>query len=63
MDDIRRIRNQLLAACDWTQLSDAPLTDAERAVWASYRQALRDVTDGVTDPAAIIWPERPDNIT
>lgn len=63
MDDIRRIRNQLLSASDWTQLPDAPLTEASRAAWGTYRQALRDVTDGVTDPAAIIWPERPDNIT
>lgn len=62
MNDIRSIRNQLLAACDWTQLPDAPLSRAEKARWKAYRQALRDVTDGVTDPAAIIWPERPDNI-
>lgn len=60
MDDIRHIRNQLLAACDWTQMPDAPLDTDARAAWATYRQALRDVTDGVTDPAQIEWPARPD---
>ena len=62
MHNIRRVRNQLLAACDWTQMPDAPVTPEVRAAWAAYRQALRDVTNGVTDPDQIIWPERPDNI-
>lgn len=60
MDDIRSIRNQLLAACDWTQLPDAPLSRAQKARWKTYRKALRDVTDGATDPAEIQWPARPD---
>jgi len=40
---IKRVRVELLAACDWTQALDAPLTIAERAAWADYRQALRDI--------------------
>ncbi|MGK8235346.1 tail fiber assembly protein [Roseovarius sp. MS2] len=60
MDDIRRIRNQLLAASDWTQMPDAPLGPETREAWAAYRRALRDVTEGVTDPAQINWPLRPD---
>ena len=39
---IRASRNQLLAACDWTQTEDAPLTDAEKGDWVTYRQQLRD---------------------
>ena len=35
-------RLALLAASDWTQTLDAPLTDEQRAAWATYRQALRD---------------------
>ena len=35
-------RDAMLAASDWTQTLDAPLTDEQRAAWAVYRQALRD---------------------
>jgi len=47
-------RDRRLAASDWTQLPDAPLTEAERAAWASYRQALRDL-----DLTGTGWPEAP----
>lgn len=42
MADIRSRRNELLTACDWTQLPDAPLTDTQRLAWRMYRKALRD---------------------
>tara|TARA_R110000796_G_scaffold39409_1_gene98338 strand:- start:7442 stop:7693 length:252 start_codon:yes stop_codon:yes gene_type:complete len=62
MDKMRRVRKDLLQECDITQLADAPLTDAEKAEWATYRQALRDMP--VTNASAttyeeIIWPEKP----
>ena len=53
---VRAERNQRLAACDWTQLADAPLADAEKADWAAYRQALRDLPSTQTDPFDIVWP-------
>jgi len=37
---MRKYRNNLLRASDWTQLVDAVVTD--QAAWATYRQALRD---------------------
>ena len=52
---VRADRNARLAACDWTQLPDAPV---DHAVWAAYRQALRDVTEQA-DPFAIVWPIKP----
>ena len=52
---VRDQRNELLAACDWTQLADAPVDDL---AWASYRQALRDITTQ-TDPFNIVWPVAP----
>jgi hypothetical protein len=52
---IRAERNKLLVESDWTQLPDAPV---DAAVWATYRQALRDVTDQA-NPFAIVWPESP----
>lgn len=41
-ETMRAERNRLLAASDWTQMPDSPLTDEQRAEWAVYRQALRD---------------------
>jgi hypothetical protein len=54
-DVVRAERNKLLAACDWTQLPDVSV---DAAAWATYRQALRDVT-GQANPFAIVWPEGP----
>lgn len=34
-------RDVALRASDWTQLPDAPLTDAERTAWTEHRKALR----------------------
>jgi hypothetical protein len=42
----------------WTQLPDAALTNTETANWASYRQALRNITTQ-SDPFNIIWPTAP----
>ena len=52
----RDIRDQLLSACDWTQVPDAPV---DQAAWAAYRQQLRDLPANTTDPSNPSWPERP----
>lgn len=57
-DVVRAERNKLIAACDWTQLSDAALTNLQTAEWALYRQALRDITTQ-GDPFNINWPVSP----
>lgn len=56
---IRADRNARLAECDWTQLPDAPLTNIETQAWATYRQALRDITTQ-NDPFNIVWPQEPE---
>lgn len=53
---IRKKRNLLLAETDWTQLPDVPLVTKE--AWATYRQALRDVTLQ-PNPFNIVWPQPP----
>jgi hypothetical protein len=58
-EQIRAQRDKLLASSDWTQMPDNALTDEVRAAWAAYRQALRDMTETVTDPAAVEWPVAP----
>jgi len=60
--EIRSDRNDRLFRCDWTQMSDCPLTDAQKAQWASYRTGLRDVpaqNSEVTHLDEVIWPEQP----
>lgn len=54
--EIRAERNRRLADCDWTQLPDAPV---DRTTWATYRQALRDVTSQSGFPWNITWPVEP----
>jgi hypothetical protein len=49
---IRSQRNQILKDTDWTQVADSPV---DKAAWATYRQALRDITMQ-DDPFKITWP-------
>ena len=55
-DKARAKRNTLLAASDWTQVIDAPVN---QAAWATYRQALRDITSQAGFPTTIDWPVEP----
>lgn len=50
-------RQQLLESSDWTQLPDVPISTKNS--WASYRQALRDITDQGGFPDNIDWPTPP----
>ncbi len=53
---VRQSRDEKLKDCDWTQVADAPV---DKAAWATYRQALRDVTTQTGFPWTITWPEMP----
>lgn len=57
INDVRLMRNQMLAASDWTQLPDSPV---DQAAWAEYRQELRDLPDITADPSNPVWPEPPE---
>ena len=52
----RNKRNALLTASDWTQVADAPV---DQTAWATYRQALRDITVQAGFPENIDWPVSP----
>jgi endonuclease/exonuclease/phosphatase family metal-dependent hydrolase len=57
MNDLRQKRNALLSATDYLALSDQTLSPEMSA----YRQALRDITNGITTKEqidAIIWPTK-----
>jgi predicted metal-dependent hydrolase len=56
---VRNKREQLLRACDYTQLPDSPLSESQRAEMAVYRQALRDITETHSEPWNITWPVAP----
>jgi len=53
---VREQRNTKLSDCDWTQLADST---ADKAAWAAYRQALRDVPSQSSFPWDITWPDAP----
>jgi hypothetical protein len=53
---MRKQRTEKLKDSDWTQLADST---ADKAAWAAYRQALRDVTAQAGFPWTIEWPEQP----
>jgi len=53
---VREQRTQLLKDCDWTQIADST---ADKTAWATYRQALRDITGQAGFPWTITWPNDP----
>lgn len=57
-EEVRVERNRLLSETDYTQLSDTPIISTSRTAFATYRQALRDVTSQL-DPYNIAWPTMP----
>jgi hypothetical protein len=54
---VRTSRGDKLKDSDWTQVADAPVN---KASWATYRQALRDVTQQSGFPWTITWPTQPE---
>lgn len=52
----RSKRDSLLAETDYLALSDANMS----AEMATYRQALRDITDQAGFPTNITWPTKPE---
>jgi len=53
---IRKWRDAELVKSDWTQIGDST---ADKAAWAEYRQALRDVPLQSGFPWTITWPDAP----
>jgi hypothetical protein len=58
-DEIRLIRNNVIATTDWTQLGDVELTTEQVTAWQTYRTQLRDMIDEDTNPFAVVWPTEP----
>lgn len=58
--NIREKRNNLLSACDWTQLPDSPVSDSQKKIWETYRLQLRNITQQ-KDAFSVVWPLSPNN--
>ena len=58
LDDLRAKRDKLLAETDYLALSDQTLSTE----MSTYRQALRDITNGITTVEQannVTWPTKP----
>ena len=58
MQNLRQTRNNLLKETDWMANSDVTMSSE----MATYRQELRDLTNGLTTVEqvdAVIWPTKP----
>jgi len=53
---VRNTRTEKLKDSDWTQLADSTV---DKAAWATYRTALRDVPTQAGFPWTITWPDAP----
>lgn len=54
--EVRTERDAKLTQSDWTQVADAPV---DKAAWATYRQALRDIPSQAGFPNEVTWPVEP----
>jgi hypothetical protein len=56
---VRQHRDVLLAKCDWVIVKSTETGVAVPPEWATYRQALRDVTEQAGFPSSVEWPQAP----
>ena len=59
-DIVRADRNSRLADCDWVVVKSSETGAAVPAAWATYRQALRDITSQTGFPENVTWPAKPE---
>ncbi len=55
LNEVREVRDRLIAQTDWWASSDLTMTSEQTA----YRQALRDITDNCTGLHDVTWPTKP----
>jgi hypothetical protein len=58
--NVRSERNTKLIATDWTVLPDSPLSNELKQQYIVYRQALRDITEGLNSYQDLVWPIQPE---
>jgi hypothetical protein len=55
--ELRKVRDDLIALTDWRATVDYPGDD--KAAWATYRQALRDLPQDYPDMVGLTFPSEP----
>tara|TARA_Y100000296_G_C5058884_1_gene198729 strand:+ start:302 stop:709 length:408 start_codon:yes stop_codon:yes gene_type:complete len=64
VDILRGQRKKLLEESDWTTLPDSPLNEDKKEEWKTYRQQLRDITNGIETEEqykAVVFPTKPED--
>jgi len=56
----RAERDKLIASCDWMAIKAFEGGTTVSTEWATYRQALRDVSAQAGFPNTIVWPTQPE---
>jgi hypothetical protein len=56
----RATRDGLIASCDWMAIKAFEGGTTVSTEWATYRQALRDVSAQAGFPNTIVWPTQPE---
>jgi len=59
LNEVRVVRNRLLAETDWVVTMHKELGTNIPAAMKTYRAALRDITDSATSLDDVTWPEKP----
>jgi hypothetical protein len=62
MDNLRQKRNALLTETDYIVIKAKETGATIPTAWKTYRQALRDITEGLTtveEVELVIFPEKP----
>lgn len=54
---VQQTADAILQASDWTQLSDSGLTDSCKALFVTYRAAIRVIRQA--NPDSPTWPDAP----
>jgi len=57
---VRAKRDELLASCDWMAIKAFEAGSTLSADWATYRQALRDITAQEGFPLNVTFPDKPE---
>ena len=55
MRGLRLLRDDALAASDWTQIGDSPLSAEDKAAWGGYRTYLRDLPSNTDNDGALAF--------
>lgn len=56
---VRAKRDALIAETDYLMMSDYPISDEDKALVETYRQALRDIPEQEGFPSEVQWPVAP----